>query len=53
MIIVADMTLSFIAMSGICQNCREDGVNVECCGVTCRLRLLEEEEREMMEEEGN
>ena len=45
------MSLSFIAMSHICNDCRQDNVNTDCAGAQCRLRLLEEEERAMIEEE--
>ncbi len=38
-------------MTGICNDCRQDGADMECCGVTCRLRLLEAEERVMIDEE--
>ncbi len=36
------MKISFIAMSGICNDCRQDGADEECCGPMCRLRIAEE-----------
>lgn len=41
------MTLNFGTMTHLCETCRIDGENVDCGGVTCRLRILEIEEREM------
>ena len=45
------MTLSYIAASHICVDCMGDNPNPDCGGSGCRLKLLEAEERAMIEED--
>lgn len=46
------MRLSYVGMTGICNDCIQNGDNIECGGKTCQLRIIEEMDEEVIDWHG-